>query len=276
MGYIDAHVHVWTPDTAHYPLAAGFKRDDMKPASFTPEQLMAHAKPAGVDRIVLVQMSFYGFDNSYMLDTMKRFPGAYGGIAVVDWTSPKPDQAMLDLMKHGVRGFRIYPKDVPLERWVESAGFERMFAAGAESGQAMCCLINPDALPSLDRMCRRHPKTPVVIDHLCRIGVDGQVRDADVAALCRMAEREQVRVKVSAFYALGKKQPPYDDLAPMIQRVYEAYGPKRLMWATDCPYQVDDHAYADSVNLIRNRLAFLSDEDKRWMLEKTAEGMFFA
>jgi predicted TIM-barrel fold metal-dependent hydrolase len=275
MAYIDAHVHVWTPDTAHYPLAAGFKRDDMKPASFTPEQLMAHARPTGVDRIVLVQMSFYGFDNSYMLDTMKGFPGAYGGIAVVDWTSPKPDQAMLDLLEHGVRGFRIYPKDVPLERWVESAGFERMFAAGAESGQAMCCLINPDALPSLDRMCRRHPKTPVVIDHLCRIGVDGQVRDADVAALCRMAEREQVRVKVSAFYALGKKQPPYDDLAPMIQRVYEAYGAKRLMWATDCPYQVDDHTYADSVNLVKNRLAFLSDDDKKWILEKTAEGLFF-
>jgi hypothetical protein len=33
MGYIDAHVHVWTPDTAHYLLAAGFKKEDMKPAS---------------------------------------------------------------------------------------------------------------------------------------------------------------------------------------------------------------------------------------------------
>jgi hypothetical protein len=27
MHYIDAHVHVWTPDTAHYPLAAGYKKD---------------------------------------------------------------------------------------------------------------------------------------------------------------------------------------------------------------------------------------------------------
>ena len=275
MGYIDAHVHVWTPDTAHYPLAAGFRRDNMKPPSFTPEELMAHAKPTGVNRIVLVQMSFYGFDNSYMLDTMRRFPGTYGGIAVIDWTAPKPDAAMHELANQRVRGFRIYPKDVPIERWVESAGFERMFAAGAESGQAMCCLINPDALPSLGRMCKRFPRTPVVIDHLCRIGAEGQVRDADVTALCNMAEHEQVRVKVSAFYAVGKMQPPYDDLAPMIQRVYEAYGAKRLMWATDCPYQVDDHTYADSVNLIEDRLAFLTEEDKKWMLEKTAEGMFF-
>lgn len=275
MGYIDAHVHVWTPDTAHYPLAAGFKRDDMKPPSFTPEELMAHAEPTGVDRIVLVQMSFYGFDNSYMLDTMQRFPGTYGGIAVIDWTGAKPDAAMHELAEKGVRGFRIYPKDVPIERWAESPGFERMFAAGAESGQAMCCLINPDALPSLDRMCRRYPKTPVVVDHLCRIGVDGRIREADVTALCNLADHERTYVKVSAFYALGKKQPPYDDLTPMIRRVHDTYGPRRLMWATDCPYQVDDHTYADSINLVKERLAFLSDDDKQWMLEKTAAGLFF-
>ena len=29
--YIDAHSHIWTPDVAHYPLAAGFKVADMQP-----------------------------------------------------------------------------------------------------------------------------------------------------------------------------------------------------------------------------------------------------
>ena len=50
MSYIDAHVHVWTPDVAHYPLAEGYKKEDMKPPSFTPEELFKHTKPAGVDR----------------------------------------------------------------------------------------------------------------------------------------------------------------------------------------------------------------------------------
>ena len=62
MHYIDAHVHVWTPDTDHYPLAAGFTKEDMKPPSFTPEQLFAHSRPSGVERVVLIQMSFYRFD----------------------------------------------------------------------------------------------------------------------------------------------------------------------------------------------------------------------
>jgi len=62
MNYIDAHVHVWTPDTGKYPLAPGFKKENMKPASFVPEELFKHCKPAGVGRINLVQMSFYGFE----------------------------------------------------------------------------------------------------------------------------------------------------------------------------------------------------------------------
>ena len=84
MNHIDAHVHVWTPDTAHYPLAAGFKKDDMKPPSFTPEDLFKHSRPAGVTRVNLIQMSFYGFDNSYMLDMIKLYPEVFVGTAVID------------------------------------------------------------------------------------------------------------------------------------------------------------------------------------------------
>lgn len=31
MKFIDAHVHVWTPDTGHYPLTQGYKKADMRP-----------------------------------------------------------------------------------------------------------------------------------------------------------------------------------------------------------------------------------------------------
>jgi predicted TIM-barrel fold metal-dependent hydrolase len=62
--YIDAHSHVWTPDVAHYPLAAGFKVEEMKPPSFTAEELLKLCRPSGVDRVNLIQMSFYEFENS--------------------------------------------------------------------------------------------------------------------------------------------------------------------------------------------------------------------
>ena len=48
--YIDGHSHIWTPDVAHYPLAAGFTVADMQPRSFTAEELLGICRPAEVGR----------------------------------------------------------------------------------------------------------------------------------------------------------------------------------------------------------------------------------
>src|SRR5437870_10595464 len=105
MAYIDAHVHVWTPDTSHYPLAKGYKKEEMKPASFTPEELFKHCKPAGVDRVNLIQISFYGFDNSYMLDMIALHQGTFVGMAVIDALAESPARLMVELAKNTVRAF---------------------------------------------------------------------------------------------------------------------------------------------------------------------------
>jgi predicted TIM-barrel fold metal-dependent hydrolase len=131
-------------------------------------------------------------------------------------------------------------------------------------------------LPELDRMCSDHADTPVIIDRVCRIGAGGAIRDKDVEALCAMAKHKKVMLKVGAFYALGKKQPPYGDLAPLIKKVVKAFGPERCMWESDCPFQVQgDHTYKASIDLVRKGLDFLSDDDKDWLLRKTAEKFFF-
>jgi predicted TIM-barrel fold metal-dependent hydrolase len=278
VNYVDAHVHVWTPDTTRYPLAAGFTKDDMKPGSFTPEDLFKRCKPAGVGRISLIQMSFYGFDNSYMLDMIAKHPDVFVGTAVIDPLGKDPAGQMDELVKKGVRAFRIHPKlsQQPVEKWLRPEGYQKMFVTGARNNQAMSCLIGPDGLPELERMCADYPDTPVIIDHLARIGADGEIRETDMERLCAMAKHKKVIVKVGAFYALGKKKPPYDDLAPLIKRVVTAFGAKRCMWESDCPFQVQgEHSYQASVDLILRRLDFLSAEDKEWLLRKTAEGFFF-
>jgi len=272
---IDAHSHVWTPDTQKYPLGPGFTKENMKPPSFTVEEFFAHARPEGVQRVVLIQMSFYGFDNSYMLDTMRRMPGTCGGVGVIDWTAPRPDDDMAKLAKEKVRGFRVRYTEQSGPRWMETPSFERMFSYAADHGLAICPLMEPGGLPSLSRMCAKHPKTRIVIDHLCRIGVNGAIHGEDVEALCGVAKYPNTHVKVSAFYALGKKRPPHEDLEPVIRRVHQAFGAKRLMWASDCPFQVVDETYRDSISLVRDRLPWLSAEDKEWMLRRTAEHVFF-
>ena len=48
------------------------------------------------------------------------------------------------------------------------------------------------------------------------------------------------------------------------------------MWESDCPFQVQgEHTYLASIDLVRRRLDFLSDDDKEWVLRRTAEEFFF-
>ena len=61
----------------------------------------------------------------------------------------------------------------------------------------------------------------------------------------------------------------------MIRRLFDAFGPERLMWASDCPFQVDNETYEDSLSLIRDRLDFLTASDREWLLGKTAEQTYF-
>jgi predicted TIM-barrel fold metal-dependent hydrolase len=278
--YIDAHSHIWTPDVAHYPLAAGFQVADMQPRSFTAEELLATCRPAGVGRVNLIQMSYYEFDNRYMLDMIKLYPERFVGTAIVDPLAADPGRAMRDLAKRGVHAFRIQPQygKRPTAQWLEPPGYEAMFATAARTGQALSCLIDPEGFPEVGRMCGRFPDTRVLIDHLGRIGggPDGAIRDADVEALCALARHANVYVKVGAFYALGKKTPPYLDLGPLIARVVRAFGARRCLWESDCPFQVVKHRYTDSLALIRDRLDFLSRDDRDWLLFRTAERILFA
>lgn len=277
-GHIDAHVHVWTPDTVKYPLAPGFKKSDMKPESFTPEQLFAHCKPEGVSRIVLIQMSYYATDNRYMLDMMSAHHGVFSGVAIIDENAANVRGRMVDLQKQGVRGFRVTPgKQKDIAAWLGSPGMAEMWKVAADEDLNICLLINPDTLGAIDKMCVKFPRTPVVIDHFARVGMAGPVTRADLDRLLHLSKHPHVALKTSAFYALGKKKAPYTDLGPMIRECRDHFGAQRLMWASDCPFQVDPgHNYHDSIALIRDRLDFLTDDDKAWMLRKTAQRVFFS
>jgi predicted TIM-barrel fold metal-dependent hydrolase len=275
-GWIDAHVHVWTPDTKKYPLDSHYKVADMQPPSFTPAELFAHCRPSGVNRIVLIQMSFYNFDNRYMLDMIAAHRGVFSGVGIVDHRAPNVADKMKDLAANGVRGFRLHSRGNAAEKWVNDAGMATVWRTAREEGLAVCPLINPADIIHIDALCKKFPGTRVVVDHFARVGITGTIVPSELDALCRLARHDDVHVKTSAFYALGKKQPPYTDLAPMIRRVVDAFGPERLMWASDCPYQVQrGHSFAASIELIRDRLDFLSTSDKEWILRKTAERVFF-
>ena len=91
---------------------------------------------------------------------------------------------MKALLPLGVTGFRVSPAELrmaePLAQtgrldWLATPGMQKMWATAAETGQAICGLINEQDLDDWEVLVRQHPRTTVVIDHFCRIGTDGKL-----------------------------------------------------------------------------------------------------
>lgn len=275
--WTDSHVHIWTPDTEAYPVLPGTDFGGRRPADFGPEVLAAVARPSGVERFVLVaHQLYYGADNSYMLDELAQQPNIFRIVAFVDHRDPNVGERMAELQTEGVVGFRIAPEPDTAATWLQDDGYRAMFEAASATGQAMCPLVDPDGLGEIDRMCGEHPKVTVVIDHLARIGAEGTIANADVEALCALAKRPNVHVKLSAFNALGAKRPPHDDLIPVIESVTKAFGTQRLMWGSDAPYHLQGETYDDSLAVVRDGLDFIGDAEREDILSGTAGRVFFS
>src|SRR5688572_15403563 len=100
-GACDCHVHVFG-DPKKYPFFAG--------RTYTPEiasvdELRQMLSALRLERVVIVQPSVYGTDNTCTLDGMRELGDRARGVAVID---DKTTDAQLDAMaKAGIRGIRL-------------------------------------------------------------------------------------------------------------------------------------------------------------------------
>lgn len=280
-GHIDAHAHVWSDDLANYPLGPWATPAAMKPATFTDDELLATVQPHGIDRVVLIQHApLHGYDNSYILDCARNRPGTFSVVAMINERTPNLKERLRDLRDQGARGIRIGPTkhadrtlNVDPPNWLNAPGMQLLWQHAAELGVAVCPLLSPDFLPTVEPMCARYPDTTVVIDHFGRIKMGNKEH---AQWLTTLAKHKNVYIKVSAFKNFGDKRAPYGDLAPLMRLVIDAFGPERLMWGSDLPYQLNDgNTYGDAVALIRDEMQGLSDTDRAAILHDTAAGVFF-
>ena len=126
-GACDSHVHIIGPPDK-YPMVP---YRAYTPPQATVAQLRAMRSRIGISRNVIVQPSFYGFDNSCMLDAMAELGESARGIAVV--APNTPPQTLRELDAKGVRGVRIN---------LESAG-NRDPKAAAAFLQQYATLVKP-------------------------------------------------------------------------------------------------------------------------------------
>jgi predicted TIM-barrel fold metal-dependent hydrolase len=229
-GACDCHVHVVGPHP-QFPQAAG---RSYTAGVATMESLSALAAPVGVSRYVLVQPSFYGTDNSYLLETLDALQANGRGVVVVDPATVSSRQ-LKEFTRRGVRGARVnfYSKVNPLAQ----AGLENTLVQFMDllprDTWHIEIIATLAAIVSAAPLIRRSP-IPMVIDHYA-VPEDSSPASEEGLAVLALLRMPHVWIKLSAPYRVVRDRvatsPPAEWLAAFL-----GAAPDRCIWGSDWPH----------------------------------------
>ena len=219
----DCHVHV-------FDAAAPVRPGHYVPAHRSLDEIERLAAAHGVARLVLVQPSVYGTDNSVMLRALALGRGRHRGVAVV---APTISEHELDrLHAAGVRGVRFNLVS-PAGHAGDPAADLRMLAPRLrERGWHVQWYLHADRLEQLPAW-QAETGLPFVLDHLAGLHA-GLADDAPAWSAAQALAAGGAWIKLSGWYRLGAVA-PYAALRPAIRRVAAMFGP-RIVWGSDWPH----------------------------------------
>jgi len=275
---VDTHMHVWTNDVEHFPFAHPYDSNfKPPPVAGSVEMLVEEMDRYAIDYAVLVQVIYYGWDNRYVAHCVKRHPQRFRAQGLIDPTDPQGASTLEYWMReHGLTGMRFSPIYYQgRDEWITSDAHRRLWKKAEQLKAIFNFFIAANQLAKLETMLADHPRVKVVIDHLARVDLTASDPAREVAQLTRLARYPNVWVKVSELSIVSpSKKYPYADTYSWVKRVYDAFGPDRLLWGTGFPGATRAQAGRPSLDeelaLARREIPFFSSSDREKILGRNA------
>ena len=263
---VDPHVHVWTHDP-QYPWPSDLKeppKDDALPGTLL--QLM---QTHGVEKTVIVHVIYYRWDCRYTADSVASNRDRFAGVCRVNPESPQATTELDHWVEKGLRGVRLSPAAGPVGDWInDRPRMDAIWGRAAELRVPLCILCPISRIPDVERVIERHDdRLDVCIDHMADCPID---QPDELKKLLALARYKRVVVKLSHLWSLSHGAYPYRDTHAQVRRLYDAFGPERLMWGTDWPGVEPYCGYGRALALFRDEIKFFTDDDRRWIMGGTA------
>jgi predicted TIM-barrel fold metal-dependent hydrolase len=226
----DCHVHIFHP--ARFPYVA--KRVYTPPPASIEELLDLH-KTLRMDRVVIVQPSVYGADNSCTLDAVRRIGASARGVVVIDQGTSRTQIA--DMAGAGVRGIRLNLNTTPTGA-LDADSSKRTLDLAAEKIQGHGWHIQFYTKPHVITALKSHIEQlpfPVVFDHFGGAKAADGPGQPGFDALLDLVKSGRAYVKISAAYRISDRAPDFSDTAPLAQALISA-NPDRVVWGSDWPH----------------------------------------
>ena len=240
---VDTHIHLFAKDQRKFPFHANAPyRPDTSASPQDLEEYRKFVAKAKIDHAVIVHPEPYQDDHSYLQHCFAHEPrpGFFKGTILFDGLDPKtPERMRAMVKKHPGRivTVRVHAMNPPDEAPATSGAIKNrdlrdprmrdLWRTAGDLGLTVQVHMLPHHAAELEPLVEAHSSVPVLIDHLARSGMGNA---ADYEAVLRLARHPNVYMKYSGVGYSSRKDYPYEDAKPVIRRMYDAFGPERMLW----------------------------------------------
>ena len=243
------------------------------------ESLLFQMDRHGVAHAVLTQM-FDEPDNTYQIDVVRRYPGRFSSVVLVEPERPDATEALERLVEGGASGLRLRPtarsrgRD-PLKIWRDAERLGIAVTVGGVGGpEGHGELFATDEFRDVIAAL---PKLTIVIEHIGSLTNQSPEIQRKVFAL---AQYPNVYMKIHGLGEFCKRARPArefpfeEPIPPLLDLAYAAFGPSRLMWGSDHPPVSKLEGYGNALRLPKERLAPKGEDVIQAIFGATALAVF--
>ncbi len=268
---VNAAEHAWAAPGTRFPMTAATAvcPTNLPRHEYSAEYLLSEMRTYSVDHVVISHVCYYGRDNSYASHCVKTYPGKFAAIGLLvghrlhDPADKENPSRLKRLMEEdGLVGLRLSPlynRDVV---WLNDPVCYPLWKMAETLGAAFNIFLAPHQVRQVGDMAARFPGVNIVIDHIAMIDIAAP-DSAGFGPLLDLARYPNVYIRTSLHNPSKTRQMPYRDVWPFLERLYDRYGPKRLIWANFYEYVI-----------MKDIIPFFKPEDKEWILGRTAHRLY--
>jgi L-fuconolactonase len=231
-------------------------------------------------------------DQRYIDACVARYPERFGGVVVFDHMADDlEDQIAIYREKPGClagRNLVANAATAELRPEFNEGKFDRYWAY-AEKHDLPLFFSTHGWASVMSLVAERHPNLTMIIDHLgvsqSPVSPPRPDKWDQLDGLLGLAKYPNVNVKLCGSPLLSSEEYPYHDVWVHLHQVFDAFGPERILWASDftrmrwlpslaggggtryAPFKNWKY-YSDCLNYLRDTNE-ISESDKEWVLGKT-------
>jgi len=258
MKIVDAQIHIWSKGTP-----SGLHR---KVSSFTAEEALHEMDEAGVQAAVIHPPANWDPDSNAMaVEAARRHPDRFAVMGQFPPTRPESRHLIHGWKNQpgmlGLRWSLLHPDE---QIWLRDGTLDWIWPAAEKEGLPVACMGGL-FLGEFRQIAEAHPNLKMILDHcgLVRTGQD-EAAFANLDELVALARLPNVAVKATGAPHYSTQGYPHRNIHDGLQRIFDAFGPKRFFWGTDITRM--PCSYRQCVTFFTQELPWLKGDDLEWVM----------